>query len=366
MDKISELRAILSPILNWNKARLDCFIRLLLALFAVRTVNLRELAVGFISDVQVDSRYQRIKRFFSQYVMDTDMIAKWLYQLFFPSQQKVYLTIDRTNWFWGKAKINILIIGIAYEGLAIPICWKLLNKAGNATMKEHKHMLKRFIKIFGKSCILGVLGDREFGNGELLNWFNKQKIPFYIRIKDNTIVYIRDKRFCKAKKLFNDLYAKTQKPFYMAVFILGTKVYLAGSRSERGELMIVATNQRPQTAIAIYLRRWEIESLFQGLKNRGFRFEETHITQPERIERLMAVLAIGFCWAHKIGEWRATVKPIVLNKHKTSRRPQYSYFRYGFDLIREAILQFSHYFKQIKQYLKRFLLTVNQAEGETL
>ena len=42
--------------------------------------------------------------------------------------------------------------------------------------------------------------------------------------------------------------------------------------------MIVATNQNPKNAIAIYLRRWEIESLFQSLKGRGFHFEQTHIT----------------------------------------------------------------------------------------
>ena len=37
----------------------------------------------------------------------------------------------------------------------------------------------------------------------------------------------------------------------MTVKVFGQKVYLAGSRSERGELMIVATNQLPQNAIPI-------------------------------------------------------------------------------------------------------------------
>jgi hypothetical protein len=36
----------------------------------------------------------------------------------------------------------------------------------------------------------------------------------------------------------------------------------------------------------------------------------------ERVEKLVAV---GFCWAHKIGEWKAAIK-----KHKDSRRPQNS------------------------------------------
>lgn len=37
----------------------------------------------------------------------------------------------------------------------------------------------------------------------------------------------------------------------------------------RDELMIVVTNKHPKNAIACYLRRWEIETLFCALKSRG-------------------------------------------------------------------------------------------------
>ena len=75
--------------------------------------------------------------------------------------------------------------------------------------------------------------------------------PYYIRIKDNGWVRIRNKKYCQAKKLFCDLNLKEQKPFLMSVEMYKKKVYLAGSRSERGELMIVATNQQPKNAIAM-------------------------------------------------------------------------------------------------------------------
>jgi hypothetical protein len=37
MDKISELKQSLAKLFDWNKARLDCFARLLLALYTVRS-----------------------------------------------------------------------------------------------------------------------------------------------------------------------------------------------------------------------------------------------------------------------------------------------------------------------------------------
>ena len=60
------------------------------------------------------------------------------------------------------------------------------------------------------------------------------------------------------------------------------------------------------------------------------------MTYPERIEKMIVILAIGFAWAHKVGEWRAKLKPIRLKKFNNQLRPQYSYFRYGLDFIRDA------------------------------
>ena len=199
--------------------------------------------------------------------MDTDSLARWVFRLFFSLQGKVYLTLDRTNWYLGKSKINVLTLAIAYEGAAIPVLWEFLDKAGNASAAEHQAILERFVHIFGKECIECVLADREFASGELFHFFNKENIPFDIRIKEDSIIRIGKKALFKAEKIFRDLNPKTGQTFDMSVEIYGQTVRLAGTRSERGELMIVATNKPADNAIAIYLRRWEIEVLFSCLNS---------------------------------------------------------------------------------------------------
>lgn len=151
-------------------------------------------------------------------------------------------------------------------------------------------------------------------------------------------IKIQGKKWFKAKKLFSGLHSGQKTEFQMQVLVYGQAVYLAGSRSARGELMIVATNQHPKNAVAIYLRRWEIENLFQCLKSRGFRFEATHLVDRQRIKKMMGLLAIGCGFAHKTGEWQATIKPIRFCKHRDGLRPQSSYLRYGLDYIREILL----------------------------
>lgn len=158
---------------------------MLLALFVARTVNLSEIAVVMISRAEVSSRYKRLQRFFRSFCIDYNVIAKFIFNLFFAGKD-VYITVDRTNWFWRKAKINILTLAVAYEGIAIPIFWCLPNKAGNATAMEHRAMIVHFIKLFGKERIVGVLADREFASATLFGFFNKNNIPFYIRIKGGT------------------------------------------------------------------------------------------------------------------------------------------------------------------------------------
>ncbi|WP_265578869.1 hypothetical protein [Psychrobacter sanguinis] len=42
-----------------------------------------------------------------------------IYRLF--GLGKVTLTIDRTNWKWGKSNLNIFMLGVVYKGIAIPL-----------------------------------------------------------------------------------------------------------------------------------------------------------------------------------------------------------------------------------------------------
>jgi len=354
MEMINELMTSLRQYFPWNKARLYCLSAIIIGLFKVRTVNLQELATAFPSAATISSRYRRLQRFFALFKFDYTKIAQWSFQLFFATNnKKVYLTIDRTNWFWGKSKINIFMLAAAHEGIAIPLFWNLLGKAGSSNGKEQIALLDSFVQTFGKERIAGVLADREFPNKMFIAWLVKPDIPFYFRIKGNNLVRAFKGKKVRIDSIFKRLKQKKQKAYVNVVELFGQELRVAGSRSKAGTLMIVVTNRLPDNAIAIYCRRWEIESLFQSLKGRGFHFEETHMTSLERIKKLTAILSLAFCWAHKVGEWRSEIKPIRFNHHKESIRPQNSYFRYGFDWMRDIIFQVTKKWRQFKCLIKQ-------------
>ena len=102
MNQINELSAMINQTFHWNKARIDCLVGMLIALLSTRSINLAELSIAFPSSVKPDSRYRRIQRFISDYLPDFDKVSLFIMKLFGFLNQNYYLTLDRTNWKWGK------------------------------------------------------------------------------------------------------------------------------------------------------------------------------------------------------------------------------------------------------------------------
>jgi hypothetical protein len=74
--QINELVTILNEHFQWNKARMVCFVGLLISLMGVGTVNLAQLAMIFPSRARMPSRYRRMQRFFSGHWINYNDVAQ--------------------------------------------------------------------------------------------------------------------------------------------------------------------------------------------------------------------------------------------------------------------------------------------------
>lgn len=330
-----ELIAMLNAYFNWNKSRMSCFVGMLVSLIKVRTVNLTEIACGFQSQANRDSRYKRLKRFFKDFSIDFSHVAAWIIFFFNLNDESLLLTMDRTNWRWGTKDINILMLSIVYQGIAIPLYWRLLPKRGNSNTTERIEIIERCIQQLGISKITGLLADREFVGNEWFSWLLRVGIHFCIRIKSNCITTNSRGLETSIDALFYDLKPGEQRILQDKRKLWKSQVYLSGLRLSDGALLIVATDQLMEAPILYYAKRWEIECLFSCLKSKGFNFEETRMLQLDRIEKLLVLLTVAFCWAYKTGEWRHIQKAIKIKKHG---RKAISYFRYGLDILRDIAL----------------------------
>jgi hypothetical protein len=149
--QIKELTTILNQHFCWNNARIACLVGMLIALMG-GTVNMTQLALSFPSRAQVPSRYRRMQRFFSGHWIDYPDVALY------------------------------------HEAIRVHRC-RLLSVTEQARQFEQPgaQSSQRFISQFGKSRIKGLLADREFIRASWMNWLIQEQIPFFIRIRNNSI-----------------------------------------------------------------------------------------------------------------------------------------------------------------------------------
>lgn len=339
-SKISILNDTLISIFgeSLNLARIKFIGLFITALCSAQTVCFEKLAICFDHKAKVNSSLRRIQRFIAEFNLDLDLIAILIYSLL-PHDPPYSLAMDRTNWKFGQTNINFLVIAIVYDGVAFPILFKLLPKFGNSSTKERINLMNHYINLFGKDSIKFFLADREFIGEKWMKYLNKNKIKYHVRIRNNFIAFNKkNQRKFNVSRLFSHLKCN-QSDYYRHAFYIGNqKCFISGSlaKSKEGkpELQIIVSFESQDLAQNTYKQRWQIETAFRALKSSGFNIEDTHLKDPERIEKLLSLVLIAYTWAYKTGIFLNKIAPITIKKHK--RRAK-SLFKYGLDYLANQI-----------------------------
>lgn len=345
----TKLADLLQSIFALHRARLTCLAAVVIALFKAKTVNLAQLATAFPGSAEIDSHYRRLQRFFKDIHLQPAGIATFVLACL--PDAPYTLALDRTQWMLGRVPINFLVLSIVHHGTAFPLFFRVLAKRGNSNTQERIALLDQFLTVVGGDKIDCLVADREFIGTEWFAWLRAHHIPFCIRIRRDMKVSRTTGAFSPARNFFRSLPRSTSCCLIGPRLVCGHWLWVSGMHLPCGTYLIVVSNRPGHQALERYKQRWQIEVLFEALKSRGFNLEETHLREARRLETLAGVLAIAFCWAYHVGVWRHALKPIQL---KTHQRPARSLFRYGFDGIRQAVLNAADTQNQFEQVLRLF------------
>lgn len=339
MTDIRSLEQTLLENLPWNKARIKFVARFLLALYAVQTVNLSILASAFSGSAQIESNYKRLQRFLRQFELPYAELAGFIVKLLgLPGPWT--LALDRTNWKVGGVDLNILLLSIVYRGVGVPVVWLVLPTAGNSATGERITVVEIFLELFGAPNIACLLGDREFVGREWLRFLKRHRIRFQMRLHRDTLVRNGRGQQVQAWRLFCRTRLNCPLVIAEARRMWGLDLYLSGCRLQNGEYLILVSDEFCEKPHEQYRQRWGIETLFGALKSRGFNLEDTHLTDSERLSRLLALLALAFTWAFVVGLWQASVKELKLSKHGY---PPKSVFRRGLNILCRLVTNFERF-----------------------
>jgi len=332
---------------SWNAARIKFVALFVNALIKSLTVNYKRLSENFDTSAKTESNLRRIQNFFAFFTIDKQEFARLMVNILGLHGQHE-LIIDRTNWKFGILNINILMLSIVYQGMSVPIFWKMMykkddktskGKRGNSDQLERIVLIDLYIECFGKERIKNISGDREFIGHIWFSYLIRNKIQFFMRIKKNTLISCRG---AKTPVFWHFIHMRCNVPCYYEkpIKVYNTYVYLSGIKyynreNKHIEYLIIASYKLDYDSIEIYSCRYQIEVMFKAFKTAGFNLEDTHLTNLERIDKLLTFLCFAFVWAYQIGLWKHQfIKPIKIKKHG---RPEFTYFSYGLDFLVNAI-----------------------------
>lgn len=339
MTDIRSLEQTLLENLPWNKARIKFVTRFLLALYAVQTVNLAVLATAFAGHAKEESHYKRLQRFLRSFAMPYAEVAAFVVKLLGLAGPYT-LALDRTNWQVGSVHLNILLLSIVHQGIGFPVVWLVLPKAGNSDTSERETVLEIFLALFGAYNIACLLGAREFVGKAWFRFLKQHRIKFQMRLKKDTLICNARGQLVQAWRLFGRTRINCALVFPEARRMWGMDLFLSGCRLKHDEYLILVSPDYCAAPAEQYRKRWGIETLFGALKSRGFNLEDTQLKDPERLSRLLALLALAFTWAFVVGQWQAVVKELKLKKHGY---PPKSIFRLGLNLLCRLVTNFEHF-----------------------
>ena len=314
----------------------DLLPRLLCALMQTRSVNLKQVAAVLWGSATPASHYRRLQRFVGgswSPQVGTQLIVA---QVVKPGKP-ILLTLDRTHWQYGHTHHNLLCVGVVDQRVSIPIESVSLGRAGNSSMADQIALLDRALAYLpAERCCL--LADREFIGGAWLRHLRQQSVDFVVRVRANHRMERADGRIQSVERTTRNQPKNTTRVYEQVHLYAGANavpVHLICHRPRKGARLFLATNRTDFDAVvALYKQRWAAETAFGFLKSKGFDVETTHLRDPQRILRLLSVLAIALLWGLLVGAYLQKQKPMPNKKHGY---PAQSLFRRGLDHIQYLI-----------------------------
>jgi hypothetical protein len=327
-----------------SASRRETLAWLVLLMMRLGTVCLWRLAAHVDCAAETASVRRRIYRFFQFVRLDSAAIARIVVDLLGLAGKPWVLAIDRTNWEFGRANINFLMLSVEWNGTGVPLLWTLLPAAGNSDTKTRTNLLDRLGETFPQMKIAALTGDREFIGKDWMAYLHARKIPFYLRLRENQYVMRDGYETWSIARIAQGLKAG-ERLILKGLCRLGQDdaadtpaLRIVILKLKTGELLAIATSASPRHALARYRARWRIESLFGNLKTKGFDLEATHLADPEKLSSLMGLLAIAMALSVKTGRAAERLAPVPVKKH--GRRAA-SLFANGLGTLRKILARAS-------------------------
>ena len=322
-----------------NLSHRKCLEALIRALMLTMSVNLARLARAFDTKAEPSSTIRRMERLLALRIFSITAIGKAIVSAL-PPQKRYILTMDRTTWELGKRVYNILAVGICFDGISIPIYFRAFEKRGATNYAEQISFMESVLDIIPARKIECLVADREFGYSNFIKWLGLARIPYCLRLRENSYIHDTSTGANRKLKIILSSLASGDCVVLADTYIAAgkTKVRIYATRRkgrDTDSLLILATPVKSSFTDKIYRLRWQIETTFRALKTSGFNMEKTHLPLNGRFQNMLAIIIVAYACVFIRGLLKSRNNAIPIMKRNGRKR--FSIFTFGVDFIIEDI-----------------------------
>lgn len=372
--KLQEIGGVLACL---SGSKLKNILQLSCCILKTRSCNLQKCrdelsSVTGEQDLKQDTAYARLKRVFQTGLIDPALKAIFLFILYLlhPREQAL-LVVDRTDFqIGGRFWANLLVFGLVWKGVFIPLVWRDLGQRGNSSQQDRIQLLDRLLawwKASGLELPLFCLtADREFTGQDWLMDLEQRGLEYVIRIKSNLRFQVWHNGQLKDHGMSLKTLARYMMKYQrskMEVILKGTivtnvmRLPQEDPKDKEPFVLLITNLEDWQLCQSIFRQRWPIECCFKHLKSNGFDLEDIHLEGKHKTELLFGMITLVYVLAvyqGNINGYEQQVKWKQYPKAKVYR--QQSLFRFGLYQLKQIVRSLD----QFVDFLYQLVMNISQ------
>jgi len=280
----------------------------------VRSANLMDLAAGLPRSVaRIDMRYQWISRVLMNPLIEPDAVmapfAREVFSRLAAEGQPLVLIMDQSKL---NDRHQVLMLAVRFGERALPVLWRVEEAEGAIGFSVQKALLDAVVPLLPADIPVCLMADRFYGTADLISLCQERQWDYRLRLKGNLVVRDGDDRMTTGEAAKARIF--TLENVQLTARKATTNIGVICD-PDHAEPWIIAMAAEPGYLKTLdYSARWAIEPMFSDFKSRGFGVEDTQIQHPDRLGRLLLVMALALYTAVSTGQWDAKTNPIPAEK----------------------------------------------------
>jgi DDE family transposase len=277
---------------------------LISGIVASKSTQLPKVAAKVPNGTKPESRVKRFARW-----LDNARILEEVYFLPYAEILLAHLAVETLVLVMDGSVVGCgcvaLMLHVVYKGRALPLAWRVRQgPKGHFPEDLHIALVELVRACLPEGTSVVFLGDGEFDGTTLQQTLNAAGWYYACRTAQSTVATWEGETFrldalgacSKPGTLIELKEVKITRDAYGPVMVLS-----CWAKGYQEPLYVVSNMDAAEEACRYYQKRFRIETFFSDQKSRGFHIHKSHISDPQRLSRLLIAACLAYIWIIYLG-----------------------------------------------------------------